>query len=134
MNAHFAEGHEIVRAEEITDGERTLKVEGSNSAVVSPQISKSVLRVVKLGHSDSRSQTDTVKVKECRIIYRRTGSATAKGYASTATVTPNLYVDPNAAERRKATATPDEKAKSKGDPKTDGKVTPAAEKGSKADH
>jgi hypothetical protein len=111
MDAHFSEGHEIVRAEEVIEGERTLKVEGSTSAEVSPQISKSVLKVLKLGHSASRSQAETVKVKECRIIYRRSGSAKPKGYAGAATLTPTLYVDPNAAERRKATAEPKEKAK-----------------------
>jgi len=111
MDAHFSEGHEIVRAEEVIEGERTLKVEGSNSAEVSPQISKSLLKVLKLGHSASRSEAETVKVKECRIIYKRIGSAQPKGYAGAATLTPTLYVDPNAALRRKATEAPKEKAK-----------------------
>jgi hypothetical protein len=114
MDAHFSEGHEIVRAEEVIEGERTLKIEGSNSAEVSPQISKSLLKVIKLGHSASRSQAETVKVKECRIIYRRAGSAKPIGYAEAATLTPSLYVDPNAAERRKATEAPQEKAKPQG--------------------
>jgi len=122
MDAHFPEGHEIVRAEEVIEGERTLKVEGSNSAEVSPQISKSLLKVVKLGHSASRSEAETVKVKECRIIYRRAGSAKPKGYAGAATLTPTLYVDPKAAERRKATEAPQEKAKAKGEHKTDDKA------------
>jgi hypothetical protein len=103
MDAHFSEGHEIVRAEEVIEGERTLKFEGSNSAEVSPQISESLLKVVKLGHSASRSEAETVKVKECRIIYRRADSAKPKDYAGIPTLTPTLYVDPNAAERRKAT-------------------------------
>jgi hypothetical protein len=102
MADHFKEGHEIVRAEEVIEGERTLKVEGSNSAEVSPQISESLFKVVKLGHSASHSQAETVKVKECRIIYRRTGSAKPKDYAGAAALTPSLYVDPNASERRKA--------------------------------
>ena len=101
MAAHFPEGHEIVRAEEVIEGERTLKVEGSNSAEIAPQVSKSLLRVVKLGHSASRSEAETVKVKECRIIYRRSDCAKPKGYARAATLTPTLYVDPNAVERRK---------------------------------
>ena len=106
MDAHFREGHEIVRAEEVIEGERTLKFEGSNSAQVSPQISESLVKVVKLGHSASRSEAETVKVKECRIIYRRAGPAKPKAYAGAATLTPTLYVDPNAAERRKATEPP----------------------------
>ena len=114
MDAHFAEGHEIVRAEEIIEGERTLpRFEGSGAGQVSPQISTSLLRVVKLGHSASRSQAETVKVKEYRIIYRRAGSLSPKGYATAATLTPTLYVDPNAAERRKAIESPQEKGRPK---------------------
>jgi hypothetical protein len=123
MDAHFPRGHEIVRAEEVIEGERTLKVEGSSSAEVSPQISKSLLKVVKLGHSASRSEAETVKVKECRIIYRRTDSAKPTGYAGAATLTPTLYVDPNAAERRKATEVPQNKAKIGGEHKTDDKAS-----------
>ena len=37
MAAHFPEGHEIVRAEEVIEGERTRKLEGSSSAELSPQ-------------------------------------------------------------------------------------------------
>ena len=128
MDAHFPEGHEIVRAEEVIEGERTLKVEGSNSAQFSPQISKSLLKVVKLGHSASRSQAETVKVKECRIIYRRADSAKPAGYAVAATLTPTLYVDPNAAERRKAKESPQEKAKAPGEHKTDDKTAKPPEK------
>jgi len=29
MESHFPQGHEIVRAEEVVEGERALKVEGS---------------------------------------------------------------------------------------------------------
>src|ERR1017187_1735953 len=91
MDAHFSEGHEIVRAEEVIEGERTLKIEGSNSVEISPQISASLLKTVNLGHSPSRSEAETVKVKECRIIYRRAGSTKPKDYARAATLTPTLY-------------------------------------------
>ncbi len=109
MDTHFPEGHEIVRAEEVIQGERTFKFEGSNSAEVSPQISDSLLKVVKLGHSASRSEAETTKVKECRIIYRRIGTMKPKDYAVATALTPALYVDPNAAERRKATQPQPEK-------------------------
>jgi hypothetical protein len=128
MDAHFPDGHEIVRAEEVIEGERTLKVEGSSSAEVAPQISKSLLKVVKLGHSASRSEAETVKVKECRIIYRRACSAKPKDYAGAATLTPTLYVDPNAAERRKATQPPQEKPIPPGAHKADGNASKPAEK------
>jgi hypothetical protein len=103
MDDHFPDGHEIVRAEEVIEGERTMKSEGAHSAEVSPQISESLLKVVKFGHSASHSEAETTKVKECRIIYRRVGPAKLKDYAATTTLTPALYVDPNAVERRKAT-------------------------------
>jgi hypothetical protein len=123
MNAHFSEGHEIVRAEEVIEGERTLKVEGASSAEISPQVSKSVFRLLKVGHSASRSEAETVKVKECRIIYKRRGSTTPTGYAGAPTLTPTLYVDPNAAERRKATEAPRDKAKLQGEHRTDEKTS-----------
>jgi hypothetical protein len=114
MSAHFAEGHEIVRAEEVIEGERTVKIEGANSAAISPQVGTSVIKVVKLGHSATRTQADIVKVKECRIIYRRVGCGQANDASSPASLTPTWYVDPNAAERRKATEAPREKAKPQG--------------------
>jgi hypothetical protein len=123
MDAQFPDGFEIVRAEEVIEGERTVKVEGSSSAEVSPQISTSVLKVVDLGHSTSRSEQETVKVKECRMIYRRTNSGTARGYASATTLSPTLYVDPNAAERQKAKEPPREKAKAQEEPKMDDKAS-----------
>jgi hypothetical protein len=109
MAAHFQEGYEIIRAEEVIEGDRTLKVEGSGSAEVAPQISASLFKIVKVGHAASRSQADTVKIKECRIVYRRGGLETAP--AGAAALTPTWYVDPNAAERRKLTETPEQKAK-----------------------
>ena len=128
MDAHFPEGHEIVRAEEVIEGERTLKIEGSSSAEVAPQISASLLKVAKLGHSASRSEAETVKVKECRIIYRRADSSKPKEYAAAATSTPTLYVDPNAAERRKARETPQEKPIPPGSHKADGNASKPSEK------
>jgi hypothetical protein len=129
MDNHFPEGHEIVRAEEVIQGERTLKVEGSNSAEVSPQVSESLLKVVKLGHSSSRSEAETVKVKECRIIYRRVGTLKPKDYAVATTLTPALYVDPNVAERRKASESSPEKTAAKVEPSL--QRTTAAESTSK---
>jgi hypothetical protein len=59
--------------------------------------------IAKLGRTASSSRSDTVKLKECRIIYRRVGDPEKReGYASAAGLTPGLYVAPNAAERKKA--------------------------------
>jgi hypothetical protein len=110
MDSHFPQGHEIVRAEEVVEGERTLKVEGSRHAEFEPELARSLLKVAKRGHSASRTQADTVKIKERRIIYRRAGGP-EKGYVGAAILTPTLAVDPNTVERRKAREPPSEKAK-----------------------
>ena len=102
MDKHFPEGHEIVRAEEVVEGERQVKIEGSNTAEVAPQIPAALINVAKLGHSESRSQSDTTKLKECRIVYRRIGTSSGQnGYASAAGLNPTEYIDPNAIERQK---------------------------------
>ncbi len=102
MEEHFPDGHEIVRAEEVVEGERTLKLEGSKTAEVTPQSGTSIISIGKLGRTSSRSQADTTKIKECRIIYRRIGSPEVPtGFAAAADPTPTQYVDPNAVERHK---------------------------------
>ncbi len=102
MDSHFPDGHATVRAEEVVEGERTLKLEGSRTAEVAPQVPAAVLSVAKLGRTASRSQSDSIKIKECRIIYRRSGGPDRlAGYADAAS-TPTQYVDPNAAGRRKS--------------------------------
>ncbi len=127
MTAHFPQGHEIVRAEEVIEGERTLKVEGSSHAEVEPELTNSLIKVAKLGHSASRTQADTVKITECRMIYRR-AAGPGKGYARAATLTPTLYVDPNALERKKAKEPPQEKAKLQGEHKEEDKASKRPDK------
>ncbi len=100
MKAQFPEGHEVVRAEEVVEGTRTLTTQGSNTAELLPTISTPLLQVGKLGHSSGRTQADRIQIKECRIIYRRTGSRMGpETYAALSTLTPTKYVDPNEAER-----------------------------------
>ena len=106
MAKHFPEGHEIVRAEEVTQGSRTLKIEGSKTAEIIPQIPAEILTIAKLGRSASRSQADVVDIKECRIIYRRAAHREATDFATDAELTPASYLDPNVAERKKAEAGP----------------------------
>lgn len=111
MSTHFPKGYEVVRAEEVADGSRTTKVEGTHTAEVSPSLAQAGLNVAKLGGSTSRSQADTTTITECRIIYRRAEESALPGrYAEAPGLTPTLYLDPNAVERRKATEPP---AKSK---------------------
>ncbi len=101
MAAHFPEGHEIVRAEEVDAGLRTLKVEGSSTAEVAPTLLASAFSAMKLGHTASRCQADTVKIKECRIIYRRAGtSGPPPDFSEIASLEPTEYLDPNEIARR----------------------------------
>jgi hypothetical protein len=103
MDSHFPEGHEIVRAEEVEEGSRTVKVEGSATAEVAPSLTGLMLTAVKLGRTASRSRSDTVKVKECRIIYRRAGSqGPPPDFSEVASLAPSQYVDPNASVRHQA--------------------------------
>ena len=103
MAEHFPDGHEVVRAEEVAEGSRVFKLEGSHTAEVSPAFASVGVNVGKFGGSTTRSQADTTTITESRIIYRRAGGETIPGrYAEAPELTPKLYLDPNAAERRKA--------------------------------
>ena len=129
MEEHFPDGHEIVRAEEVVEGERTSKVEGSRTAEVSPQSPSAIVSVAKLGRTSSRSTADTTKIKECRIIYRRIGSPEVPtGFAAAADPTPTQYIDPNAIERHRiATGQAAKPGKDKDKDKDDPKPSPQEE-------
>jgi hypothetical protein len=105
MQAHFPEGHEIIRAEEVVEGDRVVKVEGTNTAGLASDLPNPLLAAVKLGHTASRSRADSVKIKECRIIYRRAmRPVSPEVFAEQAGLTPTAYHDPNGPERRQAEA------------------------------
>jgi hypothetical protein len=101
MGKHFPDGFEIVRAEEVTEGSRTLKIEGSKTAEISPEIPAEILKIAKFGRTATRSQSDTVKIKECRIIYRRSSHAEENAFSSDVDCAPMHYLDPNESERKK---------------------------------
>lgn len=112
MAEHFPDGHEIVRAEEVNQGDRTLKIDGGHTAELAPQATSGLLSVAKLGRTSSRSQADTTKIKECRIIYRRIGSPEVPaGFSAAADPTPTQYIDPNAVERHRLASGDDEAKK-----------------------
>lgn len=99
MAAHFPEGHEIVRAEEVVKGSRTMTYQGTNGAELMPHLPAADLVLGKLGRRTTRSQADKVKIEECRIVYRkasRPGSPSA--YAALSTLTPTKYVSPTDSE------------------------------------
>jgi len=125
MEQHFPEGYEIVRAEEVTEGSRTLKIDRSKTAEVSPEIPAEILKIAKFGRTASRSQADVVKIKECRIIYRRTDHPGKKHFSSDVECTPTRYLDPNEAERKKPEGPPHDAAIAKAEKP---KVNAASEK------
>jgi hypothetical protein len=121
MDRHFPDGHEIVRAEEVDEGSRTLEIKGSGTAEIAPSLPSEILSVAKLGRTASRSQSDQVKIRECRIVYRRAArpaelsSAVVEDdptrfgreesrFSEQASLTPDTYIDPNAAVRQAATS------------------------------
>jgi hypothetical protein len=102
MGDHFPEGYEIVRAEEVIEGSRTLKIEGSGTAEINPQVPAELLKIARFGRTRSRSQSDVVKIKECRIIYRRACDSAENAYSFDMDLSPSRYLDPNETDREKA--------------------------------
>ncbi len=97
MEQHFPDGYEVVRAEEVVEGSRTLTINGTNSAEIQPTASSQLLAVGKLGRTSTRSQSDSLKIKECRILYRKAEHLDPQSqleYAERAMWTPASYIDP----------------------------------------
>ena len=106
MKEHFPTGYEIIRAEEVDAGSRTLTVNGTNTAELDAGTLTPILKLGKLGRTASRIQADNVKIKECRILYKRAGTDVQPGYAALATLKPEPYIDPNADARTHIVAKP----------------------------
>jgi len=67
------------------------------------------LKLGKIGRTASRSQADSVKIKECRIVYKKAGCTAAEpeaGFADRASLNPEPYIDPNAEARLHVVAKP----------------------------
>ena len=93
------EGYEVIRAEEVTEGSRTLKIDRSKTAEISPEVPAEILKIAKFGRTASRSQADVVKIKECRIISRSEPSR-EDPFLPDVDSAPTRYIDPNEAERK----------------------------------
>lgn len=100
MTRHFPEGFEIVRAEEVVEGERTLdtahKVELDSEPAVAAL--NQMIRVGKFAKSESLDQKDSIKITESRILYRKKPDgpgAGRDGFSSLASLSPEFYLDPN---------------------------------------
>jgi hypothetical protein len=103
MAQHFPEGYEVVRAEEVVEGSRTLTVGKTGTTELAPQVSPQILAFLKVGGSMTRNQADTVSLTECRIIYKKAGpqsAASPGGFATDASLKPTCYLDPNTVARK----------------------------------
>ena len=79
MEAHFAEGHKICEPRRSSRASGRSKSRGQTRRGF-PQVGTSLLKVIKLGHSASRSEAETVKVKDTASFTGGPG-ARPKGYA-----------------------------------------------------
>src|SRR5580704_1771836 len=73
MARHFPDGYEIVRAEEVNEGERTLDVGRKTQIETEPNVTalNQMIKLGKLDQTTSFEQKDKIMVRECRIIYKR---------------------------------------------------------------
>jgi hypothetical protein len=100
MARHFPEGYEIVRAEEVVEGQRVLDKSRKSEFETDPSISALNQRINlgKIAQSMSTQQKDSLPILESRIIYKRRiegGQHGRDGFSTVATLAPALYLDPN---------------------------------------
>ena len=128
MARHFPQGYEIVRAEEVVEGSRTLTRGGTGAAELTPQLASPLVKLLTVGATVSKSQADTLHITECRIIYKKADGkqpSLDSAYARESTWTPTSYLDPNALARKQGVKEP-EKTES---PKKDKEVLHASAPG-----
>lgn len=100
MREHFPEGYEIVRAEEVIEGDRLLQTDKKAEVNSEPTIAAAsqLIKLGKITGSKSVEQRDMVKILESRIIYKRkpaNGPSGVNGFAAVSSATPQFYLDPN---------------------------------------
>jgi hypothetical protein len=100
MAQHFPGGYEVVRAEEVVEGQRVLDKSRKSEFETDPSINALNQRIQlgKLAQTTSTQQKDSLPILESRIIYKRrteTGPKGVNGYAASAAVIPEFYLDPN---------------------------------------
>jgi hypothetical protein len=100
MARHFPEGYEIVRAEEVNEGERILDLGRKTEIGTEPGVAAwhQVFKLGKLDRTTSYEQKDKLQVRECRIIYKKKPACTpgrSGQFASATSLAPPLYIDPN---------------------------------------
>jgi hypothetical protein len=106
MARHFPGGHEIVRAEEVVEGQRVLDKSRKSEFETDPAISalNQKINLGKVAQTTSTQQKDSLPILESRIIYKRKTKEEPKGlngFSALATLMPELYLDPNEMARRR---------------------------------
>ena len=73
MARHFPEGYEIVRAEEVNEGERIRDVGRKTELETEPAVAvlNQIIRLGSLNRTTSFAEKDKLQVRECRIIYKK---------------------------------------------------------------
>jgi hypothetical protein len=109
MARHFPEGYEIVRAEEVIEGQTTRERTKKTEIDADPNVltMNQWVKVGKLGRTTSYDEKDQLQLRECRIVYRRkpVGTPGRPGqFAAATTLEPRLYIDPNESLRRPTSA------------------------------
>src|SRR5262245_18769720 len=104
MARHFPEGYEIVRAEEVAQGKRSLSIGKTTEAELDPGVlvpaANNYIKIGKLDSIATRKREDQVQIIEARIIdKRKTGVPATQGYSTIASLSPPTYLDPNMAAR-----------------------------------
>ena len=100
MARHFPEGYEIVRAEEVNEGERIRDVGRKTEFEAEPAVAvlNQIIRLGSLNRTTSFAEKDKLQVRECRIIYKKKSIHTpgrTGQFASATSLAPPLYIDPN---------------------------------------
>jgi len=138
MARHFPEGYEIVRAEEVNEGERTLDVGKKTELETDPSVRAwdQMIKLGKLNRSTSFEEKQKLQLRECRIIYKRK-SVNVHGsqgeFSALAALSPPFYLDPNELMRRQIKTDLLAKANSTGKKTGDESVQRASGDSSKAD-
>jgi len=100
MAKHFPDGFEIVRAEEVVEGQRVLDRNRTSQITTDPVISalNQNIKLGQLAQTSTTQQKDSTAITESRIIYKKRSLEAppgADGFAARANQIPEFYLDPN---------------------------------------
>lgn len=107
MARHFPDGYEIVRAEEVVEGQRILNRSHQSELETDPAFSAldQKIRLGKIAETMSTQTKDSLPILESRILYRRKSAGSVpgpNGYSTVSDLKPKLYLDPNDMAREQA--------------------------------